>query len=271
MLGDLLATAKSARIHVKPPGHYGAVAIVASTQGVSTQSLFPSSFVTGNGQLGTRAAISAATLAQDDSDETRTVITSLLDGFAENPGGVSAVSIVLSLWSSLLGAYCNGQDVIEAGVRDALGKIPFASASGLGTWASNRMEKMIQEAGLESAELYAYKPVLVNSAHVLQADSGSFSQAMLDVKMVYVNVPATGSPMAGALGAVQPLVEDQAVAAEEKFVVATVELLGIDSESLPFSIALPPSAKQATASGIDAVFARLQGLASNVGGVRQWQ
>jgi hypothetical protein len=271
MLGDLLATAKSARIHVKPPGHYGAVAIVASTQGVSTQSLFPSSFVTGNGQLGARAAISAATLAQDDSDETRTVITSLLDGFAEPPGGSSAISIVLGLWSSLLGAYCDGQDAIEAGVRDALDKIPFASASGLGPWASSRMKEMMGEAGLEPAELHAYKPVLVNSAHVLQADSGSFSQAMLDVKTAYANVPATGSPLSGALDALQPFAEDQAVAAEEKLVVATVELLGVDSESLPFSIALPPSAKQTTVSAVDAVFAQLRELPSKTGSVGQWQ
>lgn len=271
MLLDLFGQASTSRIHVKPPGHYGAVAIVANTEGVPAEAMFPSSFVSGNGQLGTRAAIAGATLAKDDSDETKSVLTSLLDGFKEEPGGVSATSLVLSLWSSLLSAYCNGQDAMEEGIRDALNKIPFASASGLGTWASDELKKMISEAGLEPVELHAYKPVLVNTSHVLQADSGSFAQTLLDAKVTFSRVSVSASPLAGVIGAAEPLAEDAAVSAEEELLVATVELLGIDSASMPFSIALPPSVRQTTVSTVQSVFARLQGLASSASGVRRWE
>ncbi|MBO4365417.1 MAG: molybdenum cofactor biosynthesis enzyme [Eggerthellaceae bacterium] len=271
MLEGLFGEAMGSRIHVKPPGHYGAVAIVASTQGVPARDMFPSSFVSGNGQLGTRAAISAATLAEDDSDETKSVLTSLLDGFKEEPGGISAASMVLSLWSSLLNAYCDGQEALEAGVRNTLNKIPFASASGLGTWAEEKLKDVISEAGLEPVQLHAFKPVLVNSSHVLQADSGSFAQGLLSVKTAYASVSVSASPLAGALGAVEPLAADAVVDAEDELVIATVELLGIDSASIPFSIALPPAVRQATTSVVESVFSQLQGIASSGSGVRRWE
>ena len=270
-LSDLFGQASGSRIHVKPPGHYGAVAIVASSEGVPARAMFPTSFVSGNGQLGTRAAIAGATLAQDDSDETKSVLTSLLDGFRDDGSGASAPSLVLSLWSSLLGAYCNGQDALEEGVRAALSKIPFASESGLGTWATEKLKEMIAGAGLEPVELFAYKPVLVNSSHVLQADSGSFAQTLLDAKVTFSRVSISDSPLSSVIGAAEPLAEDAAVEMEEELLVATIELLGVDSASMPFSIALPSSVKQTTVSVVQSAFTRLQGLASSVSGVRRWQ
>lgn len=270
-LSNLIDQAKSARIHVEPPGHYGAIAIVASTRGIPASSMFASGFVKGDATLGARAAISAATLARDDSDETKNVITSLLDGFREDPAGASAPSVVLGLWSALLGAYCNGQEALQGAVDAALNKIPLASASGLGTWCAGKLEAFVRDAGFEPAELHAYRPVLVNSAHVLQADSGRFAQALLSVKTHAASVPATDPALAGAVDAVGSLAAEQAVVAEEKLLIATVGFLGADGLETPFAIALPESAKRATVSVIESAFDRIGALVSPTAKSRIWE
>ena len=75
---DALAKVAGKRLSAQPPGRYGVVALVANTASVAASSGFDSSFVRGGGALGARAAVSAATLVADSSDEGATVVSSLL-------------------------------------------------------------------------------------------------------------------------------------------------------------------------------------------------
>lgn len=259
------------RIEVDPPGKFGVVAIVACVDGVSTGSLFPSGFVQGTGSLGARAAISGATLAEDDSSETETVITDLLSGFSRSMGGSGSTPIVMRLWSSLLMAYTDGHDALVGGVQDALDRLPLVGKSGLGAWASRKLEDLIAGVGLEPAQLHSYKPVMVNTSRVMEADSSGFSQAMLSVKAAFARVPASGSPLSAAVEGLGSFATDQAVAAEERLLIASIELLGVDAESMPFSIALPPAVKDTSAEAIGAVFSRLQGLTDSISTTKEWR
>lgn len=270
-LSDLLDAAKSSRIEVSPPGRYGAVAIIATSQGVSADEGFSSGFVHTGFQLGTRAAISAATLAEDDSSETQDVITSLLDGFKDESGGISALSLVLRLWSKLLHVYCERHDVLREAIASALNSIPLASASGLGTWASKRYSDLMREVGLEPAELHAFKPVLVNSSHVLAADSSLFARILLEVKIACSNTDLSGNAFSDALGIVHRISSDGLAVGEDRFVIATLEMLGVEGESLPFSIALPPVVHETGESMLSEVFGWLEGLSEDRTEKRRWE
>lgn len=276
--GDLLERLKGladqvagSRIEVDPPGKFGAVAIVVCADGVPVSSLFPSGFVDQAGSLGARAAISAATLAEDDSSEAQTVITDFLSGFSRSAGGSGGTPVVMRLWSALLMAYTDGHDVLISSVHDALNRLPLVGKSGLGKWASNKLEDLISDIGLEPAQLHSYKPVMVNSSRVMEADSSGFSQTMLSVKSAFARVPASGSPFSAAVAGLGSYATDRAIEGEERLLIASIELLGVDAESMPFSIALPPAVKDASASAIGAVFSRLQGLADSIVITKEWE
>lgn len=105
----------------------------------------------------------------------------------------------------------------------------------------------------------------------MEAESGPFSQAMLSVKTAYAEVPTSGSPLSAAFSGLGSLAEGWVVNAEERMLIATVELLGIDAAALPFSIALPPSVQNASASAVRGIFSRLEGLSDTVSPSDEWR
>lgn len=274
-LSDLLSSAVSARISVSPPGRTGAVALVVDIRGVPADSFFPSSFVRSGATLGPRAAISAATLAKDDADDTGTVLSSLFDGFAADADGFGfgGLKVIVHLWSSLLGAYAGGQDTFEQGVREAIDSIPFASASGLGTWAADALADVVKTAGLQPADLSAFKPVTVNSYHVLSHDAGDFSQTLLQIKVAYARIPeaSTGSPLTAAVDALEMEALRRTEVLEEQLVIAEIQLLGEDGPSIPLTIALPPAVKDSADAAISDAFQDLRDTVAQATGVKVWE
>ena len=90
--------------------------------------------------------------------------------------GTQAGSLVLSVWSKALSAYADGHAAIRDAVSNVLNSLPLVGASGLGTWAADALEDFLEKAGLAPAKLDAPKPVLVNTAHVANAEGGSFAE-----------------------------------------------------------------------------------------------
>lgn len=85
------------RLYAKPPGSYGTIAMVINTSSAPASRGFESSFVSTDSTLGVRAAISAATMIEEGSDEGRTVLNSILDGLKDDIPGISgAGGIVLN-------------------------------------------------------------------------------------------------------------------------------------------------------------------------------
>lgn len=274
-LKELVDAAGKSRIEVHPPGRYGAIAIVADTDGVPVSGLAPTSFVSGGGTLGTRAAISAATLVDDESSETENVISSLLDGVMQDQtgSGWGCASLILDIWSSVLSAYAKGTESVIDAVESAIDRLPLASQSGLGAWAANALRDALSTVGLQPAKLSAGKPVIVNTYHVASADSTDFSQTLIKVKTAYAQMPGTGTgdPLSAAIDALGDVALEQADAGEQRLLVAVVDLLGGEGTGASLEIALPPAVKQTTASIIESAIARMHEVASSLTGVRIWQ
>lgn len=269
---QVLAQLGGQRIEAAPPGKYGVVVLAANLKAMDSSEGFENSFVRDGGVLGARAAVSAATLLPDSSEEGRTVISSLLDGFAEDGGSaVGAARVVLDCWSSLLGAYANGQEAIGEGVEKALNELPLVSASGLGTWAADVWRSCMEDVGLEPASLDSLKPVLVNTAHVASADEGAFSACFLRVKQgVLAGSGGSGDPFSLLAGVVEESDLESAASLSGSLEVAVVEF-PVGDVSIPIVIALPQFASGTAdgfASGLTDALRHMQGWIS---GAKVWE
>ncbi len=243
-LRNALANQAQYRIKANPPGSYGVIALVVDRSQVSTNSAFTNSFVPTDATLGNRAAVSGATLLQDSTDNNNSVITQLLDGFTEQEGATTGVlGVVLGCWNSFLYAYCNGQDAIADGIEQPINKIPFASVSGLGAWASGEFRRIVQDAGLEPANLAPLKPVVVNTEHIANKDSGAFAIRYLEVKNAAVNVVGKASMFDTVITDTE---EQIASVLDGDSELVSIKPLGNFGPSIPITLVLPKSVKDST-------------------------
>lgn len=261
------------RIEPSPPGRFGSVALVVNAGSSSAAGGFTSSFVTFSGSLGPRAAISAATLLDEQSDEGRTAINSLLDGLREDGGVfVGAAGIVLDAWSWMLSAYADGQSALVDGVENGLNSLPLVGASGLGEWASGKLSDAIEAVGLQPAEIDALKPVVVNSAHVAAKGEGSFARGLVSMKQRVVSHPHAATDL---FSAVMTDAERVALAKVgeigDSVEIASIELLGTGGPSVPITIPIPDEVKAQGVSAIQSIFARLRSQHAETMEVRPWQ
>lgn len=272
-LTEIMGATVGKRIHVDPPGRYGAVALVVNSGSTDAAGPFGTRFVSSSATLGPRAAISASTLVDEGTEEGSTIITSLLDGLAGDAGAASGVTgIVLGCWSWLLTVYAGGQNALMGAVENGLDAMPLASESGLGTWAADALRGAIEAVGLEPAELGALKPVLVNSSHVAAKDNGTFSGKLVALKQAVYAHPLMSTDLFGSLltGAEQSALS--AIDGVDGVIrVAVIELIGDDGSSIPVDIALPEPVKQTGVGFVTELFARIRSFYVQTTGVRVWE
>ena len=277
--GSLLEKCKEAlseiggmRIDAKPPGCKGAISMVVNLVAAPADTGFASSFVEGSPSLGTRAAVSGATLLEEDSEEGRTVVSSLLDGLAEDGGAaVGAARFALDVWSRALHAYCDGQEAIDNAIRHSLDSLPLASASGLGVWAADKLAGIVEAAGFAPAKLDALKPVLVSTGYVAASDSGAFSA---NYQVIRNGVLSTSGSSASLFDSLVGKVEDEALRALEG-ADGAIEIVQVEfplgGGSIPITITLPDSVRQATGGLVSAAADALRGVVASVTGTRVWR
>lgn len=271
---EALSEAARARIQVQPPGSVGAIALVADTKGVSAGSLVPSAFVANSGTLGTRAAIAGATFAQDEPDETSNVIAALFDGFQDKAIPLAGLpQAAAGLWGHALFSYRKGTQAVESAVKSILEKVPLVGKSGLGDWASNKIDQAIQGAGLEPVELAAYKPVLVNTYHVASNDDGSLSYGLLGAKSAYSQAAgsATGNPLSVLVGVGAGQLQSDIDALGDGIVVARIEFMGASGPGIDIRIPLPAAVSAGAKGLIDSAVATIQGIVAQGGVQRRWE
>ncbi len=265
-----LKAAGGMRIEAHPPGSKGVVVLVSSIGEDAPAAGFESTFVQAAGALGTRVAVSAATLVADPSGEGPDVLTSMLDGLKPAGGAlIGAAGMVLECWSGLLGAYAQGQDSLRETVRSVLGGLPLVGASGLGDWAADAFESAIEAVGLEPANLDALRPVLVNSAHVAASDGDQAACArLLELKRMAVEHPlASNDAFTAIVGATERSLFASLDDLGDAIEVATVDIEGTE---VPVTVALPPCAKEFSKGAIERVADMLLAVRSSVAGVRPW-
>ncbi len=269
---DALAEAANARLHASPPGGKGAISLVVNAQAAPASTGFESSFVADAGSLGVRAAVSGSTLLEEEGEEGETVITSLLDGFAQDGGGaVGAARVVLDCWSFLLDAYSGGQQALADAVRRVLDSIPLSSESGLGTWAASKFSGVVADLGLEPANTKALKAVLVNTSLVADADSGAFSARYKSVKSAALAASGPSSSLFSSLidkaesGALEALSGNDGV-------IEVVEIeLPVGGVRIPLSITLPDYVGKASAGAIESIADAVRSAVASVTGLREWR
>lgn len=276
LFDEMLAALKEAvgqRIDVKPPGRFGSVAFVVNVGSNAVDGGFASRFVTASGSLGPRAAISAATLVDEGTDDGRTVINSLLDGLREDGGvAVGALGIVLDIWSAMLQAYTNGVDAITSGIESALNALPLSTASGLGTWAADKLRDEIEALGLQPAKLEALKPVVVNSAHVAAKQDGSLGSGLISLKQQILAHPLYSTDLFTAL-----LTDAEKSAIEsidgmgDSIEIASVELVEGVGPTIPITIPIPDAAKSYSVGMVKDLFDRLREMHADTVEVRAWE
>lgn len=269
LIGELLSEVGGKRISASPPGANGCIAIVVNNAHASADAGFESSFVGGGFTLGECAAVSGATLIEDTSHESSSLITSLLDGLGQNGGAATgAARVVLDMWSGLLKAYQDGQSALMESVEKSLGSFPTATMSGLGEWASSALSEVVVAAGLEPANLKARKAVLLNTGYVTSSDSGSFSVAFSKAKSRALS--ASTSSTDALTGVVSSISDSIVSAVGSTITVATIEF-PVGNVSIPIEIALPESVQSGATGAISSARDALLGLVSNATGMRVWQ
>lgn len=264
----------SQRIDAKPPGAYGVVVLAANTAETLASTGFESSFVAGPDTLGARAAVSGATLLEDPSGEGASVISSLLDGVADEGGAaVGVMGVVLDCWAGLLQAYTNGQDAVSGALDDAINAIPFASESGLGSWAAGVLKRGVDALGLQPAELGALRPVTVNTGYVANADADSaFSARFLTMRARALSLPGSSSDLfSSVITEAEQAALDDLAAFDGTVELATIAPFGEEGPSVPLTITLPPSVREAAGGAIGGIADTLRGLYARVSGVRAWE
>lgn len=260
-LKEAISSATDKRIEATPPGSNGVVVVVANVGESAPSTNFESSFVQATGNLGVRVAISAATLVEDPSGEGDSVISSLLDGLADESGVAGAVvdgaDIVLECWSALLAVYSNGQEAIIDAVEEGLNSLPLISESGLGTWAADELEELVSDLGLEPADLDALKPALVNSAHVLAASDGDFAAQLLQIKQAVIESPDSSDGGLGSLvDALEGVAIDEVSDLTDSIEIATFELYD-GGPSCSIEIALPQAVQDAATDVVSQAFEQI--------------
>lgn len=176
---DALSSLAGMRLNIQPPGRYGCVCIVVADE--STASI-GGSFARGQTTLAPRVAVSAATLAEDEAVDQAQVISNVGSGLVPQECVTGALAKALfGAWGKALGAYAQGVTGVEEVIKGALASIPLVGTD-LSAWVADGFSDAATASGLAPAELKAFKPVLVASKDVLEADGSSLSGALLSAK-----------------------------------------------------------------------------------------
>ncbi len=200
-LADVLKQLGGERLEINPPGAQGAICLVVGLGDGNVGKGYSSALLGSSVQVGTRVAVSAATLLEDDREGAPSLISGIpaqlgltgADGTNDPGVGGTVLQLVLSLWEKLLEVYNSGQDALESAAEGAIGTFSWRSSSGLGAWAAKLVRNALKDAGLGKAPTTYVKPVLVNTGLVAAADNNSRSDAFLTVKQTAPSVAQGGA------------------------------------------------------------------------------
>ncbi len=277
--GNLLDVIKEAfeevagqRLEARPPGSNGVVCLVVNVGSMAADAEFSSSFVHAEGTLSTRAALSAATLVEDTSSQSESILTAFFDNVASSFGPVGGIPDVLfSAWSALLRGYESLHNGVIGAVRDGLNGLPLMEKTGLGTWAANKLTGLIEGVGLEPASLNALRPVLVNSAHVAGKQANAIDARLLELKRRAITVPLQSLDLFWSLITAGEQAALEKVAGLSSGVeIARIEIEGFGI-SIPITIALPEVVVQTASGYISALADQIRSIYGSIAGVRVWE
>jgi hypothetical protein len=280
-LENALEALKSPRLIPRPPGRCGCIAVVIDISSHSIPQQFASSLVKTDEELPPRMAISAAALASDKADDTKTVLGSLAGKItAENSGslagqGLGIFSKVLEVWGWALLCYSDGIDSLADGLAEFLNSIPLVRSTPLAGWAKNALNEVIEGMGLQGANLSTPKPVLVNTLHVIKAAPTTAGDALAKLKEGYSALPGSGSGsiLGSSIDGLLGLAEQQGGALlESEFTVFTIRFGNAPGlPEIPIKLTLPDNLVQQGKAQLSQIRNSVHNLQWSGGGYRVWE
>lgn len=267
---EVARSLKDVRLEVSPPGGIGAIAMVVNLEQSSIG--LGSGFV-GEARLGTRVAVSGATLLEEPAGPEGSAVASLLDGFDQDSGAaIGAARTVLEGWSALLETYGSGQDGLRASVEAAFESVPIVGGSGLSDWASKKFKQAMESVGLQPADLDSPKPVLVNTALIAAKGADSFA---VNFRSVQSAALSGSSPASDSFSILSAGVRSQSFAWIEEaegdgFEIARIEL-PVEGISIPVTIELPEAVGEQARGVVESALGAAGAAYAERSGVRSWE
>lgn len=165
---DALAGLGGKRPRIAPPGRYGCISLVVSTEASAPDDLqgaFAESVDSPR-----RGAIAAAVLAPDSGARGEDVLSGFFSSLEErvaSDGAVGLIDGVMDLWGRLLASYGDMASGLEETFDELVRGISSTGMGPVGIWLRERLSGAIGALDLQPVDLRSRKPVLVDSAAVL--------------------------------------------------------------------------------------------------------
>jgi len=229
---EALSALSSKRPRIAPPGRFGCVAAVTCGE-IEAPDALDTSFAA-SPSLGSRAAVSASALAKDPATRENNVLSqffSTVEERSSDQGPVGLVGSVMDLWGSLLVSYGDMASGLNSAFDGLTSKLDGMGLGPVGSWLKGRLTDAVRALGLEPVDLSLRKPVLVDSAKVIEkADIPAVAQVQKAVR----SIPLSSTDPRALMQALGYQVGEYI--AQQEFTIAEIPLPG--GGSIPLTIRL---------------------------------
>lgn len=216
---------------LRPPGAWGCVAVVARPEGTVVPTELTASFLS-SAELPAGAAVSAATLAPDESTAENNVLASFFDSLSASDSVLGgALDGVMELWGSLLVGYGSAHGRVAEVGEGFLDRLDGVMGGSVGAWLRDQLGGVMRDLGLEPVDMRLRKPVLTNSRDVLERGGVNQVSAVRDL-LSRLPDSASVADLARAVGVTPP-----AALGEGGLTVAELPIPGT-GVSIPLSVDL---------------------------------
>ena len=237
LFAEALGKLGTVRVGLAPPGRYGCVCIVADPGRYTTPDELVR-LVNPGVTLPARVAISAAVLARDEATTGNNILAGFFDGLVGRGGFIGGVSSVLdavmSAWGGLLVSYGDGYKAFVEAMQSSFRGLSNMGLGRVSTWLKGALEGVVSLTAIEPADLSANKPVLVNSADVMNRAGNDWYGSARNLVLAIQGARPDDS-VSSVLAMLGVVVET--LAGTDKLTVAEIEIPGT-SMSIPIEIDL---------------------------------
>ena len=163
-----MATLEGKRPRIAPPGRFGCVSFVLSSEHMTPDAL-ETSFAA-SPDVSRRGAMAAAVLAPDGISEGGDVLSGFFSSLQERVGSGGVVGLmdgVLDLWGKLLVSYGDAGRGLGEAFDELMQGLDSQGLGAVGSWLGDRLTGVVRALDMQPVDMRPRKPVLVDSSDVL--------------------------------------------------------------------------------------------------------
>lgn len=163
-----MTTLEGKRPRIAPPGRFGCVSFVLSSE-YSTPDALETSFAA-SPDVSRRGAMAAAVLAPDGISEGGGVLSGFFSSLQERVGSDGVVGLmdgVLDLWGKMLVSYGDAGRGLEEAFDELMRGLDSQGLGSVGSWLGERLTGVVRALDMQPVDMRPRKSVLVDSSDVL--------------------------------------------------------------------------------------------------------